>query len=139
VVSFYRSSFAKVTAALYGGGALAHFSRSLTGFSLHDVPFLIDWVVMLAGMYGGAGFLVFFRELGPGTRWRRIASGLITVHLFGSVALHAYIIAVRDHQALEVFPVGYSLGALPVFLAFGWVAATTKLQPAVVERRQGAA
>ncbi len=127
MVEFYRSSFPRLTAALYTGGAALHLVRVVTGFSPTDIPYFIDWVVASMALYGGLGFLVFFRELGPPSRWRRVLSGIMVFHLLGSTVLHAYILATRSHSVLGVFPVAYSAGAIFAFLGFAWVAGTTRL------------
>jgi len=124
---FYRSSFPRLTAALYTGGAAFHFMRVVSGFSPTDIPYFIDWVIALIALYGGLGFLVFFRALSPPSRWRRVLSGLMVFHLLGSTVLHAYILATRSHSVLGVFPVAYSAGAIFAFLGFAWVAGTTRL------------
>ncbi len=127
MVEFYRSSFPRLTAVLYTGGAALHFMRVVTGFSPTDIPYFIDWVIALIALYGGLGFLVFFRELSPPSRWRRVLSGIMVFHLLGSTVLHAYILATRSHSVLGVFPVAYSAAAIFVFLGFAWVAGTTRL------------
>jgi hypothetical protein len=130
MIEFYRSSFPRFTAVLYIGGAVFHFIRALTAFSPTDIPFLIDWVIMLVAFYGGLGFLLFFRELGPPDPWRRGVSGIMVFHLLGSAVFHAYILATGSHQVLGVFPLAYSAGAFFAFLAFALVAATTRMRPA---------
>lgn len=127
MVEFYRSSFPRLTAALYTGGAALHFMRVVAGFSPTDIPYFIDWIIALIALYGGLGFLVFFRELSPPSRWRRVLSGIMVFHLLGSTVVHAYILATRSHSVLGVFPVAYSAGSIFVFLGFAWVAATTRL------------
>jgi hypothetical protein len=127
MAEFYRSSFPRLTAALYTGGAAFHFMRVVTGFSPTDIPYFIDWVIALIGLYGGLGFLVFFRELSPQSRWRQVLSGIMVFHLLGSTMLHAYILATRSHSVLGVFPLAYSAGAILAFLGFAWVAGTTRL------------
>ena len=47
MVEFYRSSFPRLTAVLYTGGAALHFMRVVTGFSPTDIPYFIDWVFTL--------------------------------------------------------------------------------------------
>ena len=125
MIEFYRSSFSRLTAILYTAGALLHFSRVVSGFSPTDIPFFVDWVVALAALYGGVGFLLFFGELGPPSRWRRVVSGIMVFHLLVSTVLHVYILVTGSHSVLGVFPVAYSAGSIFGFLGFAWVASTT--------------
>jgi hypothetical protein len=125
VIELHRTSFPSLTAALYAGGALAHLVRVLVGLPLAQMPFLIDWIVTLLALYGGLGFALYFRDLAPARRWRRVCVVLMLAHLLATVVLHLYILAAASHAVLGIFPVGYSAAALAYFTFFAWLAATT--------------
>lgn len=101
----------------------------LTGFSPTDIPYLVDWIVAIGAGYGGVGFLVYFREL-VASLWRRVATGIMILHLLASVALHVYILAVGSHSVLSVFPLAYSAVAFFAFLGFAWLALSSQLEAA---------
>jgi hypothetical protein len=115
------------TALLYTGGALFHFIRVLTGFSPTDIPLFIDWVIAIAALYGGFGFLFYFRAFSNSKSWRRVVVGIMVFHLLMSAVVHVYIIVTQSHVVLSIFPVTYSAAAFFAFLGFAWVAATSRL------------
>ncbi|MHC4306645.1 MAG: hypothetical protein ACYS15_13575 [Planctomycetota bacterium] len=126
MVEFYRWSFPCLTAVLYTGGALIHLIRVLTGFSPTESPLFIDWVIALAALYGGFGFLIYFRAFGPCRNWRRAVVAIMVFHLLASAVVHIYIIVTQSHAILGIFPVAYSTAAFFAFLGLAWVAATSR-------------
>jgi hypothetical protein len=127
MLGVYRFSFPKLAVVLYTSGALLHALRVVTGFSPTDIPFFIDWVIAVGAAYAGVGFLLFFREMGPPGRVRRVLSAIMIVHLLGSTGLHVYILIRGSHDVLAVFPIAYSAAAAFGFLGFAWLAGTTHL------------
>jgi hypothetical protein len=130
MIDFYRSSFPRLTAVLYTGGALFHFIRVLSGFSPTDIPVFIDWIIAIAALYGGLGFLFYFRAFGSSKSWRRVVVGIMVFHLLTSAVVHVYIIVTQSNVVLSIFPVAYSAAAFFAFLGFAWVAVTSR-PPAV--------
>ncbi len=125
-----RSHFAKVVAAIYTAGTGFHVFRVATGFDLADMPFAPDWILVFAGSYGAAGMVAFAREIEYRGRWEVGVHWIQTGHLVVSVALHAWMLAVASHRALEIFPVSYSAWAAGYFALFAWRTWTLRLRPA---------
>jgi ABC-type multidrug transport system permease subunit len=95
LLDFYRHSFGRVVAVVYTGGTVAQVLRLLVAFSFHDMPFWVDWALVVLGSYGGIGLLV-------------------------SVAIHVWAIVAHSHTMFAVFPYGYSFFATAYFAAFAW-------------------
>jgi hypothetical protein len=127
MIDFYRSSFPRLTAVLYTGGALFHLIRVVSGFSPTDIPLFIDWIIAIVALYGGLGFLFYFRAFGKLGSWRRVVVGIMVLHLLTSAVVHVYIIVTQSHAVLGIFPITYSVAALFAFLGFAWVAATSRV------------
>ena len=128
LLDFYRKSFGRVVAVVYTGGTVAQVLRLLFTFSLHDMPFWIDWALVVLGSYGGIGLLVFARQVAYRGVWEKVVHGLIAAHLLVSVAVHAWAIVAHDHAMFAVFPYGYSFFATAYFAAFAWRSWTMRLR-----------
>ncbi len=136
LLRFYRNSFGRVVAVVYTGGTVAQVLRLLVGFSFDDMPFWVDWALVVLGSYGGIGLLVFARQVDYRGVWEKVVHGLIAAHLLVSVAVHVWPIVVHSHAMFAVFPYGYSFFATAYFAAFAWRSWTMRLK--VAERIPGA-
>lgn len=103
----------------YIGGTILHLLRLIYAFSTEQIPWPVDWVVVLVGGYGGLGLIIFAHKISFKNIWDKMAYGLLIFHLDGSVIVHAYILYIGNHDVLSVFPYGYSYIAVAYFLAFG--------------------
>ena len=115
-----RIVFPKVVAMVYTAGTVVHILRLIFRFGLTNMPFEIDWVVVSLGPIGVIGLIVFSRHVYYRGRWEHITHWLIIIHLFISAALHAWILAVRSHEALSIFGYSYSYFAALYFAFFAW-------------------
>jgi len=103
----------------YVGGTILHILRLIYNIKIEDIPFEIDWFIILIGGYGGLGLLVFINKVPFKNTWEKIVYGLLIFHLNGSMILHAYILFVGKHDILNVFPYWYSYIAVFFFIALG--------------------
>ena len=117
--AFYYKTFARVCLLPYIGGTVIHLLRLIFGFPIEEIPFEVDWVVVLIGGYAGLGLLIFASDIPFKSVWDKVAYGLLVFHLDGSVILHTYMLIAGDHHALRVFPYWYSFVALGYFIALG--------------------
>ena len=90
-----RIVFPKVVAMMYTAGTVVQILLLIVLFDLMNMPFVIDWVIVILGPIGVIGLIVFSRHVYYRGRWEHFTHWLIIIHLFISVALHAWIIAVR--------------------------------------------
>ena len=124
-----RVAFPKVVALIYTGGTAAHILRLIVRFDLTDMPFWVDWVLVILGPVGVIGLIVFSKHLHYRGLWEHVTHWLIFVHLSISVIFHVWIIAVRSHQAVSIFPYGYSYFATVYFAFFAWRSWTMRFKP----------
>ena len=124
-----RIAFPKVVAMVYTAGTVVHILRLIFRFGLTNMPFEIDWVVVSLGPIGVIGLIVFSRHVYYRGRWEHITHWLIVIHLLISVALHAWILAVRSHEALSIFGYSYSYFATVYFAFFAWRSWTMRFKP----------
>ena len=124
-----RVVFPKVVALIYTGGTVAHILRLIVRFDLTDMPFWVDWVLVILGPIGAAGLVVYATNVRYRGRWEHITHWLIFVHLSISVVFHAWIIAVQSHDAVSVFPYSYSYFAALYFAFFAWRSWTIRCKP----------
>ena len=117
--SFYFRTFARVCLLPYIGGTIIHILRLIFHLPITELPFEVDWVVVIVGGYAGLGLIVFADRIPFKSRWDKIAYGLLVFHLDGSVVVHAYILSSGNNQVLAILPYGYSLFAVGYFLALG--------------------
>ena len=103
----------------YIGGTVIHILRLIYDVPITDIPFAVDWFIVLVGGYAGLGLIVFVRKIQFNNSWDKTAYGLLVFHLDGSVILHSYILIVGNHDVLRVFPRWYSVFAVAYFVALG--------------------
>ena len=117
--SFYFKTFARVCLLPYIGGTVIHILRLIYNFSFEDIPFEVDWFIVVIGGYGGIGLIVYAGKISYKNIWDKIFYALLILHLDGSVIVHAYLISAGNHNALQVFPYWYSAVAIGYFVALG--------------------
>jgi len=117
--AFYYKTFARVCLLPYIGGTVIHLLRLIFRFPIEEIPFEVDWVVVLVGGYAGLGLLIFASDIPFKSVWDKVAYGLLVFHLDGSVILHTYMLITGNHHAIRIFPYWYSFIALGYFIALG--------------------
>ncbi len=118
--SFYFKTFARLALVPYIGGTVIHILRLIYNFSIDEMPFEADWLVVIIGGYAGLGLIVYANRIPFHGLLDRIIYGLLIFHLDGSVILHAYILWVGSHEVLNVFSYGYSFFAVAYFVGLGY-------------------
>jgi len=118
--SFYFKTFARVALLPYIGGTVIHFLRLIYNFPIADIPFAVDWLVVIIGGYAGIGLIIYANRIPFQNLLDKFIYGLLIFHLDGSVILHAYILWVGSHEVLNVFSYGYSFFAVAYFMGFGY-------------------
>ena len=124
-----RIVFPKVVALIYTAGTVVHILRLTVQPDLTDMPFEVDWVIVTLGPIGVFGLIGFSKHVDYRGRWEHIAHWLIIIHLFISVVVHAWLLAVRSHKALSIFGYSYSYYATVYFAFFAWRCWTMRLKP----------
>ena len=119
-IGLLRRVFPRVVALTYTGGTIVHILRLMFRFELKNMPFEVDWVIVTLGLIGVAGLIVFSKHVYYRGLWENITHWLIIIHLFISVVVHAWILAVQSHQALSIFGYSYSYYAAVYFAFFAW-------------------
>ena len=117
--SFSFKTFARICLLPYIGGTVIHLLRIIYRFPIEEIPFEVDWFILIIGGYAGLGLIIFAGKIPFKNAWDKIAYGLLVFHLDGSVIVHAYILFKGDHNALAIFPYWYSFAAVVYFLALG--------------------
>ncbi len=115
---FYRT-FAWVALLPYVGGTVFHGLRLARRFTAEEMPYPVDWVVVVVGGYATAGFIRFARTVRFTGMRDRILYGLVIVHLGLSAVVHAWSLATGNHDWVTAFPLGYSWFALFYFVGLG--------------------
>ncbi len=118
--SFYYKSFARLAMLPYIGGTVIHILRLIYNFSLEEIPFEADWLVVVVGGYAGLGLIVYANRIPFKNIWDKIIYGFLIFHLDGSVILHAYILLTGSHDVLNIFPYWYSFISVGYFLGLGY-------------------
>lgn len=116
------------TAVLYTGGTVAQLLKLFLDFPWREMPFIIDWLIIVLGGIGAAGLIWLHRKIAYRGLWERVTHWLIIVHLVSSVILHIWTIAKGDHEFYESFPYAYSYFALLYFGFFAWRSWTVRLE-----------
>ncbi|MDH3208584.1 MAG: hypothetical protein OEO79_18435 [Gemmatimonadota bacterium] len=124
-----RDTFPHVVAAIYTAGTVFHIVRVSVRLDLRHMPYFPDALIVVLGSWGAAGMLLFVREVEFRGRWESLVHWLITIHLTVSVALHAWILYVRSHDAVAGFSIGYSYFGALYFGFFAWRSWTMRLKP----------
>lgn len=117
--SFYFKTFLRVSLLPYIGGTIAHILRLIYNLPIGQMPWFIDWFIILIGGYGGLGLILFAKKIPFKNIGDKIAYGLLIFHLNGSVIFHAYMLLTKNHDPLSVFSFNYSFFALAYFIALG--------------------
>ncbi len=118
--SFYFKTFARVALLPYIGGTVIHIFRLIYNFPIDEIPFEVDWLVVIIGGYAGIGLIIYANRIPFQNLFVKIIYGLLIFHLDGSVILHAYILWAGSHEVLNVFSYEYSFFAVTYFVAFGY-------------------
>ena len=108
------------TAVLYTGGSIGQLLRVITNFQLQNLPYIIDWAILILGSIGAVTLVSLTARIAYRGRWEKPVHFMIIIHLVVSVALHAWAILVQSHDVFGVFPVEYSYFALLYFVFFAW-------------------
>ncbi|MDH3266740.1 MAG: hypothetical protein OEM25_07230 [Gammaproteobacteria bacterium] len=126
------NAYAKISfhaaAALYTGGTVAQLLKLFLSFSWTDMPFVIDWVIVVLGSIGACGLIWFQGAIAYRGVWERIVHWAIVLHLVASVALHVWTIGQGNHELYAAFPREYSYFAVVYFGLFAWRSWTVRLQ-----------
>lgn len=124
----------RIVAVIYTGGTVAHLLRLALDFTWRDMPFFVDWLLVVLGPVGVAGLVASRERIRYRGAWERATHWLIVAHLSVSVAVHVWILAVGSHRVLAPFPYGYSYFALVYFAFFAWRSWTVRLSVGLRER-----
>ena len=57
--SFYFKTFARVALLPYIGGTVIHILRLIYNFPIAEIPFEVDWLVVIIGGYAGIGLIIY--------------------------------------------------------------------------------
>jgi len=117
--SFYYKTFARLAMIPYIGGTVIHILRLIFNFSYEEIPFEVDWLIIIIGGYAGLGLIIYAKRIPFKNIWDKIIYGLLIFHLDGSVILHTYILVTGSHDILKIFPYWYSFIAIGYFLGLG--------------------
>jgi protein-S-isoprenylcysteine O-methyltransferase Ste14 len=123
----WRDILPAAAGMLYTAGALVHVWRIASGLSLLDMPWQVDWTILLVGSVAGVGLVRFRHEIAYRGMWERVVHWLMVVHLLASVVLHSVLLATASHAPLGVFPLWYSglaAGYFALFAARAWTMRT---------------
>lgn len=117
--NFYYHTFAKAALLPYIGGTVLHLVRLISRNPEMEIPFEVDYFIVLVGSYAGMGFLVFWKDVPLKTIGARILQALVAFHLLGSVILHARAIVLGNHDLFAIFSYEYSYFAVVYFVVLG--------------------
>ena len=107
-------------AVLYTGGSVAQLLKLVYGFPWQEMPYVIDWLIVILGTVGVLTLTIQTRHIDYRGWWEKPVHVLIIAHLGISVVLHLWTIYVQNHDLYAAFPVEYSYIALVYFLFFAW-------------------
>ena len=114
-------------AALYSGGSVAQLLKLVYNFPWQEMPFIIDWLIVILGTIGVTTLATQTRNIDYRGRWEKPVHFLIIVHLGVSVVLHLWTIYIQNHDLYAAFPFEYSYFALTYFVFFAWRSWTVRL------------
>jgi hypothetical protein len=114
-------------AALYSGGTVAQFLKLVYAFPWQEMPFIIDWLIVILGTIGLTTLAMQTRHIDYRGSWERPVHFLIIAHLAVSVVLHLWTIYIQNHDLYAAFPLEYSYFALAYFAFFAWRSWTIRL------------
>lgn len=107
-------------AMLYTGGSIAQLLKLIYNFPWQEMPFFIDWLIVILGLIGVTTLLTQTRNIAYRGRWEKPVHFLIIFHLGVSVVLHLWTIYAQNHDLYAMFPLEYSYFALVYFVFFAW-------------------
>lgn len=116
------------TAVLYTGGTIAQLLKLFLSFRWTEMPFAIDWAIVVLGSIGAAGLVAFRHLIEFRGLWEQVVHWIIVLHLVSSVFLHIWTIARGDHEFYAAFPHEYSYFAALYFGFFAWRSWTVRLR-----------
>ena len=122
-MNFPSRTFGRVIAVLYVFGVALHVSRIIIGFEPSSMPRVFDVIILIGALYGGIGYIKFWKNIYFPKTIIKVIYGMITFHLLGSVIIHAFILAIPNNKILDVFPVWYSyimVAVMAVFAYYSW-------------------
>lgn len=114
-------------AAVYTGGTVAQLLKLVYDFPWREMPFIIDWLIVILGTIGIAALITQTRRIDFRGWWEKPIHFIIIAHLGVSVVLHIWTIYVQNHDLYSAFPLEYSYFALVYFAFFAWRSWTVKL------------
>ena len=115
------------TAVLYTGGSFAQLLRLIYDFPLQDLPYFVDWMIVILGTIGATTLTVQTRSIVYRGWWEKPTHLLIIAHLSISIALHLWAIYTHSHDVFLVFPLEYSYFAMIYFVFFAWRSWTVRV------------
>ncbi len=116
------------TAVLYTAGTLLQVLRLTFDFPVADLPFAVDWVIIVLGSVGAVGLVLGSRDIAYRGSWEKIVHWLIIVHLGISVLMHLWATVRGDHEMFSIFSYQYSVFAVVYFAFFAWRQWTVRLE-----------
>jgi len=122
-MNFPSRAFGGVIAVLFVFGIILHVSRILIGFEPSSIPRIVDVIILIGALYGGIGYLKFWKDIYFPKVITKVLYGIITFHLLGSVFIHAFIIAIPNNKILDIFPIWYSyimVAVMALFAYYSW-------------------
>ncbi len=114
-------------AALYTGGSVAQLLKLIYDFPWQEMPYVIDWIIVILGSVGAATLTVQTQRIDYRGWWEKPVHFLIIAHLTVSVLLHLWAIYIQSHDVFAVFPFEYSYFAIVYFVFFAWRSWTVRL------------
>ena len=119
-MNFPNRTFGKVVAVLYIFGVTLQLSRIIIGFDPSSMPRVFDVVILIGALYGGIGYLKFWKDIYFSKTVKKVFYSIITFHLLGSVIIHAFILFIPNNKILDIFPVWYSYIMVAVMILFAF-------------------
>lgn len=122
-MNFPSRTFNRVVAVLYVFGVTIHISRIFIEFEPSSIPRIFDVIIFAGALYGGIGYLKFWKDIYFPGIITKILYGIITFHLLGSVVIHTFIIVIPNNKILDIFPVWYSyimIAVMALFAYYSW-------------------
>ena len=114
-------------AVLYSGGSIAQFLKLVYNFPWQEMPFIIDWMIVILGTVAVTTLATQTRRIDYRGSWEKPVHFLIIAHLGVSVVLHSWTIYSQNHDLYAAFPLEYSYFALAYFIFFAWRSWTIRL------------
>ena len=122
-MNFPSRAFGRAVAVLYVFGIALHISRIVIGFEPSSISHIFDVTILIGALYGGVGYLKFWKDMYFPRTTTKVLYGIITFHLLGTVVIHALILSIPNNKILDVFPVWYSyltVAIMTLFAYYSW-------------------